>query len=217
MAKEQITLQAEPRTEQGSAAARRLRRAGTLPAVVSRIGGGTTLVKLDTHAFQLMLRHHASEHMLVSLEVDGQTIPAILREIQHHVLTGTPIHVDFGEVSLSKKIRVSTPLRLVGDPEGVKIGGGVLSQMLREIEVDCLPADITEEFSIDVSGVKLGQSLFVRDLNLGDAFQVVTAKDQVVASVTAPEEEAGAADSAATPEVITKGKKDEAGAAAAKK
>jgi large subunit ribosomal protein L25 len=213
MANEQITLKAEPRTEQGSIAARRLRRGGILPAAVDRIEGGTTLVKLDTHAFQIMLRHHASEHMLVALELDGLSIPALLREIQHDVMTGIPIHVDFGEISLTKKLRISLPVRLVGEPEGVKLGGGVLAQMIREVEVDCLPTDIVEGFDVDVSGVKLGQSVFVRDLTLGDAYVILTGKDLVVASVSAPEEEAAAATAdgtvPATPEVITKGKKEE--------
>ena len=218
MANEQITLNAEPRTEQGSAAAGRLRRAGSLPAAVNRIGGDTTLVKLNTHAFQLMLRHHTSKSMLVSLELDGASIPALMREIQYDVMTGKPIHVDFGEVSLSKKIRVSLPVHLTGEPEGVKVGGGILAQMLREVEVECLPTDIVEEFTVDISGIKLGQSLFVRDLNLSGAYTVMTGKEQVVATVSAPEEEASATPAdgtpAATPEVITKGKKDEAAAAA---
>jgi large subunit ribosomal protein L25 len=219
MANEQIRLKAEARAEQGSAAAGRLRRAGSLPAAVNRIGGDTTLVKLDTHAFTLMLRHHASEHMLVTLELDGQEIPALLREIQHDVITGKPIHADFGEISLSKKIRISIPLRLTGDPEGVKIGGGVLAQMLRTVEVECLPTEIVEGFDVDVSGVKLGQSLFVNDLKLGDAYAVITSKTLVVANVAAPEEEAAATPAAegaapAAPEVIAKGKKEEEGAAA---
>lgn len=219
MANEQIRIKAETRAEQGSAAARRLRRAGSIPAAVNRIEGDTTLVKLDAHAFGLMLRHHSSEHMLMTLELDGKDILVLLREIQHDVLTGKPAHVDFGEVSLTKKLRVSIPLHVSGEPEGVKLGGGILAQMVREIEIDCLPTDIVEEFTVDISGLKLDQSLFVRDLNLGDQYTILTSKDLVVASVTKPEEEAAAAVSAdgtpVTPAVITKGKKDEEGKPAA--
>ena len=216
MANEQIRLKAEARTEQGSAAARRLRRAGNIPAAVNRIGGDTTLVKLDAHAFNLMLRHHESEHMLVTLELDGQDVLALLREIQHDVLTGKPTHIDFGEVSMTKKLRVSIPLHITGEPEGVKLGGGILAQMLREIEVDCLPSDIVESFTIDVSALKVDQSLFVHDLQLGEQYSIFTGKELVVASVTKPEEEAVALNAdgtPVTPEVITKGKKDEEGAA----
>ena len=220
MANEQIRLKAEARAEQGSAAARRLRRAGSIPAAVNRIGGDTTLVKLDAHAFNLMLRHHESEHMLVTLELDGQDVLALLREIQHDVLTGKPNHIDFGEVSMTKKLRVSIPLHITGEPEGVKLGGGILAQMLREIEVDCLPTDIVESFTIDVSAMKVDQSLFVHDLQLGEQFSIFTGKELVVASVTKPEEEAVALNAdgtPVTPEVITKGKKEEAAAGAAGK
>ncbi len=223
MANEQIKMKAELRTEQGSNAAGRLRRAGLVPAAVNRIAGGTTLVKFDAHAFKYMLRHHASEHVLVTLEVDGQDVPALMREIQYDVLTGDPIHVDFGEVSLTKKIRVSIPLHVTGEPEGVKLGGGILQQNLRSIDVDCLPTDIVETFTVDVAALKLGESLFVRDLSLGDKYVVITHKEVPVATVvSAAAEEAAAATegaegaaAAATPEVIAKGKKEEEAAAAA--
>ncbi len=221
MANEQIRLKAETRTEQGSAAAGRLRRAGMIPAAVNRIGGGTTLVKFDAHAYKLVMSRHASEHVLVTLELEGKDVPALMREVQYDVLTGAPIHVDFGEVSLTKKIRVTIPIRLHGEPEGVKIGGGILQQNLRQIEVDCLPTSIVEHFDVDVSNLKLSQSLFVRDLSLGEGFTVLTGKDVPVASVVeaaAEEVEAVAAEGAAaepaTPEVIAKGKKEEAETAA---
>lgn len=219
MANQEIKLKAELRTEQGSCAAGRMRRAGNIPAAVNRIEGGTTLVKFDAHEFLTMLRHHDSDHVLVTIELDGKGIPALMREVQHDVLTGAPIHVDFGEVSLTKKLRVSIPVRLLGEPEGVKLGGGILQQMIRSVDVDCLPTDIVEHFDVDISGMQLDQTLFVRDLKLGDKYTLVTGKDVAVATVAAPEEEAAAtpaegAAAAATPEVITKGKKEEEGAAA---
>lgn len=220
MANEQIRLKAELREELGSCASGRLRRAGTIPAAVNRIEGGTTLVKFDAHAFKTMMRHHASEHVLVTLELEGKDVPALMREVQYHVITGAPIHVDFGEVSLTKKIRVTIPLLLHGEPEGVKVSGGILQQNLRQIEVDCLPMDIIEHFDVDVSALKLSQSLFVRDLALGENFTVVTVKDVPVASVVAAAAEEVAAPAEGAPaeaavEVITKGKKEEAAAAAA--
>lgn len=222
MANVEIRMKAELRTEQGSSAAGRLRRAGSLPGAVNRIEGGTTLVKFDAHAFKAMLRHHSSDHVLVTIELDGQDVPTLMREVQYNVMTGYPVHADFGEVSLTKKIRVSIPLRLFGEPEGVKVGGGILQQSLRAIDVDCLPADIVEHFDADVSGLALDQSLFVRDLNLGDKYSVLMAKDVPVATVVAavaeevvatPEGEAAAG----TPAVVAKGKKEEGGAAPAGK
>ena len=222
MANEKIRMKTEPRTEQGSCAASRLRRAGSVPAAVNRIEGGTTLVKFDAHDFKAMLRHHASEQMLVTLELDGQSIPTLMREVQYDVMTGHPIHADFGEVSLTKKIRVSIPVHLLGEPEGVKVEGGILQQMLRSVDVDCLPMDIVEAFDVDVSGLKLSQSFFVRDLKLGDKYTLFTGKDVALATVAAPEEEVaatpaeGTAEAATgTPDVITKGKKEEGAEGAA--
>jgi len=214
MANEQIKMKAEPRTEQGSVAAGRLRRAGSIPAAVNRIGGDTTLVKLDAHAFTNMLRHHAAEQMLVTLDLDGQEVSALMREVQYDVMTGAPIHVDFGEISLSEVVRVSIPLHLKGEPEGVKTGGGILQQMLRSVEVECLPNEIIDAFNVDVSKLKVGQSIFVRDLTLGDAYTLFTGEDDVIATVAAPagaEEEADKAgeETEGSPEVITKGKKEE--------
>jgi large subunit ribosomal protein L25 len=219
MANEEIRMKAELRAEQGSSAAGRLRRAGSLPGAVNRITGDTTLVKFDAHAFKAMLRHHSSDHVLVTLELDGQDVPTLMREVQYNVMTGSPVHADFGEVSLTKKIRVSIPVRLFGEPEGVKVGGGILQQSLRTIDVDCLPTDIVEHFDVDVSGLGLDQSLFVRDLKLGDRYTIIMAKDVPVATVVAAaaEEVVATAEGAAagTPEVVTKGKKEEAAAAPA--
>jgi len=194
-----------------------LRRAGLIPGAVNLIEGGTTLVKFNAHKFIMAMRHHASEHVLVTLELEGKVVPALIREVQRDVLTGLPIHVDFGEISLTKKIRTTIPIHLIGEAEGVKMGGGVLEQTLRAVEVDCLPTDIVERFDVDVSAMKLAQTLFVRDLQLGDAYTVVSLKDlPVVSVVNVAEDAAAAAEGEATPEVITKGKKEEAGAAPAK-
>jgi len=217
MSNEEMKFLAELRSasEQGSRASGRLRRAGLIPGAVNLIEGGTTLVKFNAHKFIMAMRHHASEHVLVSLELEGKVVPALIREVQRDVLTGLPIHVDFGEISLTKKIRTTIPIHLMGEAEGVKMGGGVLEQTLRAVEVDCLPADIIERFDVDVSAMKLAQTLFVRDLQLGDAYTVVTLKDLPVVSVVNVAEDATAvAEGEATPEVITKGKKEEAGAPA---
>ena len=218
MANEQIRLKAEPRTEQGSVAVGRLRRAGSIPAAVNRIGGDTTLVKLNTHAFVIMLRHHASEQMLVSLDLDGQEIPALMREVQYDVMTGHPIHADFGEISLTKKVRVSILIKLHGEADGVRNAGGILEQTLRQIDVECLPADLIETIDVDVSALKLGESLNVGGLKLDARYTVLTNPTVPVATVVAPaaEEEVAPAEgeaagaAAAEPEVIAKGKGEEA-------
>lgn len=212
---DKIKIKAEERVEQGSAAVRRLRRAGKIPAAVMRMNkGGTMLVKLDAHEFMMGLRGHTSKQLLVTLDMDGMEMPALMREMQNDVVKGTPIHVDFSEVSLTQKVRVVVPIYLTGEPVGVKIGGGVLEQVLRTVEVECLPEDIAEKFAVDVSDLGLDQTLFVKDLQLGDKFTLVTRGEYAVAVVKAPEGvdavKPGAA-AEANPEVIKKGKEEAAG------
>ena len=185
---DQIKIKAEVRTEQGTGAVRRLRRAGMVPAsVMSMNKGGTKLIKFNAHEFMMAMRGRSGKQLLVTLDVNGTEVPALLREMQNDVLAGTPIHVDFSEVSLTQKVRVTVPLYLVGEAVGVKIGGGVLEQTLRSVEVECLPTDIVEKFEIDVSHLGLDQTLFVRDLQLGDKQTLVTRGEYAVAVVKAPD------------------------------
>lgn len=207
---DQIRIKAEARTEQGTGAVRRLRRAGMIPGSVMKMKkGGTELIKMPWHPFMMAMRGHASKQLLVTLEIDGREVPALMREMQNDVLAGTPIHVDFSEVSLTEKVRIRVPLYLVGEATGVKLGGGVLEQVLRTIEVDCLPTDIVEKFEIDISALGLDQTMFVRDLKLGDKFTVATRGELAVATVKAPEDAPASAAGEKAPEVINKGKKDE--------
>ena len=186
---DKIKIKAEERAEQGSAAVRRLRRAGKIPAAVMRMNkGGTLLVKLDAHEFMLGLRGHTSKQLLVTLDMDGKEMPAL----------------------------VVVPISLTGEAVGVKIGGGVLEQVLRSVEVECLPEDIAEKFTVDVSKLGLDETLFVKDLQLGDKFTLVTRGEYAVAVVKAPEGADAAAPGApaaaeANPEVIKKGKEEAAG------
>ena len=215
---DQIKIKAEPRTEQGTGAVRRLRRTGMIPGSVMKMDkGGVELIKLPQHEFMMAMRGHASKQLLVTLDMNGTEVPALMREMQNDVLAGTPIHVDFSEVSLTKKVRVTVPLYLVGEAVGVKLGGGVLAQMLRTVDVECLPTDIAEKFEIDVSKMQVDETLFVRDLQLGDKQTVVTRGELAVAVVKAPDDAPAAAAAAPaaekTPEVIKKGKEEEAAAA----
>ena len=208
-----IKIKAEARTEQGTGAVRRLRRTGMIPGSVMKMKkGGTELVKLPEHDFMMAMRGRTGKQILVTLDMNGTEVPALLRELQNDVLKGTPIHVDFSEVSLSEKVRITVPLRLVGEATGVKLGGGVLEQVLRTIDIDCLPTDIPEKFDVDVTALGLDQTLFVRDLQLGEKYTIVTRGELALAVVKAPDDAPGAAAGAeaATPEGIKKGKEDAA-------
>lgn len=209
MAKE-IKMKAGLRTEQGSAVARRLRRKGILPAVVKRLSGASDLIEFDAHAFENAMRHHSGDNLLVTLEMGGQEVSALLRELQHNVLTDKPTHADFGEVSLTETVRVSILIRLHGEADGVRNAEGILEQPLRQIEVECLPTDLIETIDVDVTALKLGESITVGDLKLDARYTVLTQTDVPLATVVAPEEsddEEGAAEGA-EPVVIAK-KKDE--------
>jgi len=218
---DQIKIKASARTEQGTGAVRRLRRTGMIPGSVMKMKkGGTELIKLPEHDFMMAMRGRSGKQVLVTLDLDGKDVPALLREMQNDVLKGTPIHVDFSEVSLSEKVRITVPLYLVGEATGVKLGGGVLEQVLRTVDIACLPTDIPEKFDVDVTTLGLDQTIFVRDLKLDAKYTVMTRGELALATVKAPDEvptaQAAAAattEEAKSPEVIKKGKEEEAPAA----
>lgn len=213
-----IKLKAEARTAHGSGEARRVRRAGAIPAALSRLSSGTQTIQLNAHEYMMAMRHEASDQVLVQLEVGGETIHALLREVQRDVIDGSPIHADFSEVDMSKKIRASAAIRLVGEPDGVRNQGGVLAQATHEIQIECLPTDLVESFDVDVTDLKIGDSITVADLKLGDAYTILTHGDTPIASVSAVKEEVVATpaegEEPAAPEVLSKGKKEEEAPAA---
>ena len=222
-------LTAKTREAKGTASAGRLRRTGWFPAVVYGEGRPGLDIQLNEHDFVMMLRTHRSENMIVDLTVEGKDKPVkvMLKAMQHHPLTGRVIHVDFYEVSMTRKIEIEVPVKLKGIPTGVANEGGILEHVLRALTVQCLPADMVEEFELDVSSLSIGKTLRVRDVPVDAAkFKVLSDADQVVAAVAAPrteeeekaEAEAEAATAAAGPEVLTEKKEEEGeeGAAAEK-
>lgn len=211
-----IEIVAVKREKSGSAAARRMRSAGRLPGVIYNRTGTVHQVELELHGFEMMLRHHASENLIVDVQLDGAPLgKALLKDVQHDPITGHVLHVDFLEISMTEKLRVSIPVELTGEATGVLEQGGILEHVLREIEVECLPSDLVEVFKVPVNALKLNESLLVRDLNLGSAYTVLTSGALAVALVTEPKEEEAPAEAAAVagaatePEVIRKGKEEE--------
>ena len=209
---QEIKINAEPRNAQGSSAARRCRRAGVVPAVLAKIGGESNLLALNAHEFERMLSRHISDNLVVTLTVGGAPTMALLREVQRNGLTGKVMHADFSEISKDAKLRVQIPLFIVGDPEGVRTQGGILEQMVRQIDVSCLPQDVVEKFEVDVTNLKLNESIMIRDLKLGNAYTVLTSGDIAVAIVTEVKEEAAAT---ATDATAAEGAAPAEGAAAA--
>ena len=210
-----ITLKS--RDENGSANARRLRRDGWVPGVIYSDGGAARSVSLPKHEFQQMLRHHASEHVMIKIQIDsGAEESVLLKEVQHNAINGSVVHVDMQKVDMNKKLRVEVPVELVGEAEGVRNQGGVLDHLLHHVQIECFPADIPEEISVDVTALKLGETLTIKDIqNAAAKYTILMDADLGVASVSVPkvvEEEPVAGDAAATPatpEVIREKKPEE--------
>ena len=209
------TLNAKPRTEKGKAASGRLRRAGWIPAVVYGEGRPGRDIQLNAHDFVMSLRKHRSENMIVDLAVEGTDGAAkvMVKALQHDPLTGRVIHADFCEVSMTKRIEVEVPVRLVGDAPGVLNEGGILEHVLRTITVDCLASDLIEEVTLDVSGLHAGHTLRVADIQLDRSkYGIEDDADQVVAAVAVPrgtdeaEEATSEEDASKGPEVMTETK-----------
>ena len=216
---EETKLIAKKRELQGSSHARRMRTAGTLPGVVYGEGREATPVQLETHVFEQLLHHHASETMLLDIELEGEgTVSVLVKDVQHHPVTSELIHVDLLKVAMDKPIQVEIALEMVGEAAGVK-AGGLLELIMHSIAVECLPGDLVEGFELDVSALEIGSSLFVSDVKLGPKFKLLSDPEAIVVSVAEPrieaEEEEGEGEegvAATEPEVISE-KKDEGEAA----
>jgi large subunit ribosomal protein L25 len=217
----QAKLKAEKRTAVGRSAARKLKARGVIPAVV--YGGKETPQPLQVSARDItgMLSHASGENILVELEIAGEQSNrmALVQEIQHSPVGGDILHVDFHAISMDEKIQAEVPLEPVGIANGVKNFGGLLEQSLRSLPIECLPRDLPDRITVDVSNLNIGDSVHVRDIPLPSGITAKVQADLTAFSVLAPvvEEEpvpiAGEA-AAAGPEVITE-KKPEGEAAAA--
>ncbi len=185
-----------------------------IPAILYR-GGGSLPIKIPRKEIAQFINSTAGEQVMVNLRFgEEENRLALIRDYQVDPTSREMLHVDFFEVSLTEKVRVSVPVTTVGEPIGVKRDKGILQNLLREIEVECLPDNIPGHIKIDISGLEIGQSFHVGDLRLGDDVKVLTDASEVIANVIAPiVEEAAPAEAAAPevtePEVIKKGKKEE--------
>jgi large subunit ribosomal protein L25 len=182
-----VSLEARVRDDTGKQASKRLRRDGWIPAIL--YGADTPNVALELRLKTLYdsLKHHAGEHLMVELELEGRKKPvaALMREVQHHPVTGEIVHVDFQKVSLRRRIAVDVPLAFVGVPVGVRNQGGILDHVLRDVEIECLPTHLPERLEVDVSGLGIGQSIHVGDL-VFEKGRILTDASQIVATVLAP-------------------------------
>jgi large subunit ribosomal protein L25 len=213
-------------------AARRVRVAGKIPAVLYGSGHESVAVEVDPKQISRILFSEAGHNTIFDVEVTGQpAAKAMIVDWQREPIKDQLIHIDMKRIALDKALRVRVRVKLLGIPVGVKAAGGILDQVLREVEVECLPADIPANISVDVSNLELYASLRVSDLPHSGSIKFLNAEDATVAHVvsireeapTAAETEAAAvaaataATAAAEPEVAKKGKPEAEAAAGAKK
>jgi large subunit ribosomal protein L25 len=220
------TLEAVKRDGRGKNEGNRLRASGKIPAVVygSRKAGKApegVAVAVDPKALLRILRSESGANTLINLKVDGGESRVMVKEYQLDPITHTLLHADFYQLAMDKEITVTVPIVLKGEPRGVKVQGGVLDFVTRDIQVQCLPTDIPEHIDVDVSELMLNQSIRLRDLAQSPKWKAITDGETMLVHVVMPKVEevaattetaaAAAPGAAAEPEVIKKGKdeKDE--------
>lgn len=182
----QETLQAEKRDVKGTTASKRLRRSGVVPAVIYGSSQREYMIQLNSKNFFDIAKKQASQNFIVNLEIEGaeeKSKLAIVQDIQRDPLSGSLIHIDFRAVSENETIHATIPIKLVGEPAGVK-AGGLLEQMIREIEIFCRPGDLPEFVENDVSNLGLGDSLKVGELNFPDGVTTKMDGEVLVALLT---------------------------------
>lgn len=189
----QVSLKATPRTGVGRKGARLTRAASMIPAIVYGSHIKPLAIQVDSKEMGRVFKNATSENMLVDLALDqGGKVEnrlAFIQEIQRHPLTDKVLHLDFHEVRADEKLHARVAVVAVGEPEGVRTGGGVLEQVIREFEVECLPKDLPDRIEVDVSALQIGANIHVAQIKVPANVTVLTHGDVSVFSVLAPVKE----------------------------
>jgi len=203
------TLNATPRNETGKGVARKLRSAGQVPGVIYGHARDPQPLTINAHEFEMLLEK-VTASTVIELNLGGITTRTLMREIQRHPFKKQVLHVDFQELVAGETVTVAVPLRIVGTPEGVRTGGGVLDVVLHELTIKADPSAIPDHIDVDVSALTIGHPLHVGDVALPAGIEVVGDPTQTIATVSAPRTaEETATSEAAEPELIRKAKADE--------
>ena len=217
----EILVNANTRESRGKNEARRLRRQGWVPGIVYGGKGNNIAVAVDPKTLQKVLRSEAGRNAILKLEIAGSgATNAILKSWQVDPIKENFLHADFYRITMDVAIRVTVPIQVRGEARGVKVDGGILELIMREIEVECLPGDIPENIAVDVSDLGINGALRISDLETSAKVKVLEDADQVVVHVVSVKEEEVAPAAAAPvegevaaapaePEVLKKGKKEE--------
>lgn len=211
-----ITLVAETRETRGKNAARRLRVEHKSPAVLYGTGGDPVALTLSPKDIVKILTSSSGSNTIFNLDVQGQVTPVIIFDWQTHPVKGNVLHVDLKRVDLTKKITVAVPVLTTGEPTGVKLQGGHYELVNRVVEIEVLPDDIPEHFTIDVVHLKLNESVRGKDIPLTGSMRLLSDPELVISHVVSlrAEEAVEGEAKAAEPEVAKKGKKEEVAPAA---
>jgi large subunit ribosomal protein L25 len=213
-----VSFNATARDQAGKGSARTLRSKGMIPAVIYGHGRDPQSLSLNARDLDKLLGHIQAESTVIEVSVGGTTAKTLIREIQRHPIKRQILHVDFQALVAGEKVTVSIPISLEGIPEGVRLGGGVLDQTLRELEIEVDPSSIPDHVEFDVTNMVIGDSVHVSDLKLPEGVEVLDDPETSVAVLAAPRaviEETAAtepvegAEGVAEPEVIGKGPGDE--------
>ncbi len=213
----EAVLEAVRRDSFGRNNAGRLRRSGRIPAVLYGAATAAEPIAIDPKALLRILHSSSGANTLISLRLEGAgETRVLLKEYQVHPVERSLLHADLYRVAMDKVLRVTVPVHLTGEAKGVKAEGGIVDFVHREIEVECLPADIPEHITVDVTELMLHDGVRVRDLDTGGKWKPVSDGDTLIVHIVAPKAEAepapAEAAAAATPtapaepEVIKKGK-----------
>ena len=214
-----ITLVAEPRTSRGKNEARRLRVQGLTPAVMYGADKDPVALAVSPKEVTKILRSNTGHNTIFNLSVkEGETTPVMIIDWEHHPLKEHLLHIDLKRIDPTKRILVKIPVHIQGEARGVKIQGGLLEIANREVEVECLPDDIPEAFNVDVADLGINQAIRASSLPMTGSMKLTAPPETVIVHIVSLKAEAATteegADKTAEPEVIKKGKKEEAGAAA---
>lgn len=180
-----VELTAQVRRETGKGAAHKIRRDGYLPAIVYGPGQDNVMIAVEAREVDRLLRHTADRSFLIDLKLSGEgasDMKVLMKEIQRDPVTSAPMHLDLLSVSMDRPVQLTVPLHFTGVPVGVRIGGGFLDHVLRQVEVECLPDQIPDYIEIDVTEMDIGDSLHAADL-VKEGIDIVTPGDRVVAAV----------------------------------
>jgi len=194
---EKIELQAKVRTD----APNRIRTSGGVPAVVYGKGFEPVSLEVDAKKLSVLFSAGSNKNVLINLKIDGgkktMDFPVLAHDIQVNSMNDKITHVDFLKINMEEEIKTKVSISVIGESSGVKLDGGILVQAMRQLEVKCLPGDIPGKIEVDVSALKIGDSIHVGDIKPPKGVSIVTPKDEVVVTVTMPTKEEEVAPAAA--------------------